>query len=70
MPKTIPINILDHNFKQLKIWLQNCANNWDGGWEAKTTLYNFYRLVIFLEKASEKMDEIIVEEFAKFSKEK
>lgn len=56
-------DVCDHNFKKMKQWLQNCANKWEGGWEAKITLYNVFRMVDFLEKLQNKIDDTIIDFF-------
>jgi len=58
-------DIFDHNFSMLKVWLQNCANEWQGGWEAKITLYNVYKMVAYLELTRKNIDDVLIEFMAK-----
>ena len=62
--KTIPIDVLNHNFDKMKAWLWTCANHWEGGWTAKVSLFQVYKMVVYLQKLQDKIDDVIIKAFA------
>lgn len=68
---TKKVNVMENGFKKMKIWLENCAASWEGGWDARIRIKDVMRMVESIEMEEKIISDAIVNVFEKdFKKDK